>query len=335
MQKILRLLIIALGLTLFACDNEVDLSADFEDTTVVYSLLNVYDSVQYVKVNKAFLKDGENAIDLAKDADNLFYEGLDVRLIRPDRKDTFVLQPREVPKDPGVFSTEKNIVFYTNQPLRKESAKYDLYVTQSDGKQTTSSITALESVPVTRPGFDNNSNRRPVSFVRQIGGGLTYQDYEFLMNLNSNIAEVEVKIFFKYTEVVNGNNIPRTVEIPVGGVVNSELKNEQFGVIYDGENFYRSLSSLVPKNSNKKIVDLTDNIIVYVTAVDVVFNQYTFIYGPLDGLAQVRPEYTNINNGVGIFASRSTTTVTTRISDISRQELFTGQYTSGFNFSNP
>ncbi len=74
------LFLIALFASLMACDNEIDLNADYEDTTVVFGLLNANADTQFVRITRTFLEDGQSAIDLAQDANRLFYNNIDVKL---------------------------------------------------------------------------------------------------------------------------------------------------------------------------------------------------------------------------------------------------------------
>ncbi|MCK4361265.1 MAG: hypothetical protein KAV70_05930, partial [Bacteroidales bacterium] len=80
MKKInLLLVILFTGLLFSACETDVDIIADYEDVTVVYGLLN-QDSITYLKINKAFLGEG-NALIMAKVEDSSNYTGmLDVKI---------------------------------------------------------------------------------------------------------------------------------------------------------------------------------------------------------------------------------------------------------------
>ena len=82
MNKIKLHFLFVLGLlfSLGACDNDVDLTAEYEDTTVVYALINANADTQFVKVNRAFLEANTNALSLAKDANNFTYDDLNVAL---------------------------------------------------------------------------------------------------------------------------------------------------------------------------------------------------------------------------------------------------------------
>ena len=82
MKKLLLLL--ALPALLVSCSTDFDTTADYKEVMVVYGLLNQYDSVQYIKVNKAFLGDG-NALIMAENSDSINYgDILDVTLEKID-----------------------------------------------------------------------------------------------------------------------------------------------------------------------------------------------------------------------------------------------------------
>ena len=65
-------LFVAVFSTLFSCKNTLEVNAPWKETTVVYGLLNVHDTVQYIKINKAFLGNG-NEMSFAKVADSINY----------------------------------------------------------------------------------------------------------------------------------------------------------------------------------------------------------------------------------------------------------------------
>jgi len=328
MQKIKRLFILAMALGLISCDNDVDITGDFVDTTVVYALIDERADTNFVKVNKAFLEDGVNAIDLAKETDRLFYDNLEVTLESPERNDLFTLATIAKPKSPGVFSTEKNILYYTDGALAGNTV-YNLSIKQPDGKLTTASIELLPKPTITNPRFRPDQTRQPISFVSDLGGII---DYDFEFRLNAKMAQAQVHMEFFYTEIVGSNRIPRTVRIPVGIFTNTDLEAGDYSLIYKGESFFQTIAANVPDNGNVKEVALFDCLHVYVTVVDQIYTQYTSIYGPLDGIAQVRPEFTNVTNGVGLVASRTNEIAITNLNDKTREELANGSITGGLDF---
>ena len=57
-----------------ACENEVHINADYKETIVVYALLDPEDTIQYIKVNKAYLNEGIGALEAAKISDSLYLD---------------------------------------------------------------------------------------------------------------------------------------------------------------------------------------------------------------------------------------------------------------------
>jgi hypothetical protein len=48
-----------LAATLCGCSSELDINAPYKDITIVYGLLDSRDPIQFIKVNKAFLGEGD------------------------------------------------------------------------------------------------------------------------------------------------------------------------------------------------------------------------------------------------------------------------------------
>jgi len=340
MQKMPLFYLFVALMVLASCDNEVDLNADIEDTTVVYGLLDISEDTQFVKINRAFLEDGANAIQLAKETDRLFYDNLDVKMVEEGSNDTFQLSTIEKRKDEGIFSNERNVLFFTTDTLASQT-DYQLIVRQANGKTTTARSQTLRPIQLIRPGrvsLDFEDGLRSMNMVRITPSGFVYQDYEIIVRFASNISEIEVNLYFNYEEefVLNDPNsrVPRTIKIPVGSVRNTDLGSDDQTLVLGSEYFYSTIAAATPNNSNRKVVP-NGNIDLEIIAVDVIFGQYTSVYGPLDGLAQVRPEFSNINNGVGLFASRSTYRNFTFLESNSLQELRTGPITGNLNFVDP
>ena len=81
MLKLKKFVFPLLVLFIVACENEVDLNTDFEETTVVFGFLDKNADTQFVKISKTFIDDQLSAIDVAKQSDRLFYDTLEVSLI--------------------------------------------------------------------------------------------------------------------------------------------------------------------------------------------------------------------------------------------------------------
>src|SRR5215203_7429778 len=76
------ILIFFLALMLGSCSTDIETNAPWKETMVVYGFLNPNDAVQYIRISKAYLGEG-NALIMAQEADSLYYgDILDVKLER-------------------------------------------------------------------------------------------------------------------------------------------------------------------------------------------------------------------------------------------------------------
>lgn len=319
-----------LCVTLFSCDNEVILSAEYEDTTVIYGLINANADTQFIKVNRAFLDGNTNALSLARNPDRLYYDSLTVQLRDLATNGIIPLDTIVLPKEDGIFTNERNILYFTDSALLA-NRNYRLEVIQADGKLTYADAVTLDTMQVSRPQIDN-LRVRPLPLTSNNGSIL---DYNFQFSHSARVAEFEATLYLNYQEQLpNGSRVPKSIAIPIGKVVNDDLVARTDAEIeFPGRRFYETIANAIdPSNQNPKILDPQNNITIEIYAADEEFAFYADIYGPIDGLAQVRPEYTNIENGIGLFASRSRTIAKTRLSDPSRQQLRTGGITGNLNF---
>ncbi|MEQ8909870.1 MAG: hypothetical protein RIC95_11790 [Vicingaceae bacterium] len=326
-------ILLACLFALSACENEVDLTAEYVDTTVIYGLLDVNEDTQFVKVNRAFLEENTNALQLAQDPDQLFYSDITVRLVDLSNNQADTLNTVQKPKEEGIFTTEKNIVYFTTNPIFAGRG-YRLEVVKSDGQITSGRTIALDTVQIQNPNLNPASINKSVSLTRNNGQTIK-PDAKLTFRHSERIAEFKVDLIFFYTEVFpNGAEEVKYVRVPISTVVNRDLREEEVTVEFNADKFYQAIAnSIDPNNQNPKEIDGNSNLIFDIYAADVDFDFYREINGPLDGIAQVRPEYTNIENGIGLFASRSHVFAYSNLRDESRERIRTiDPRTSNLNF---
>ena len=82
-MKEIFLVLIIIVIAFTSCETDFDVNADWEETTVIYGLLDAGTELQQVKISKAFL--GEmDALQMAQYADSVNYKlgELDVRIYK-------------------------------------------------------------------------------------------------------------------------------------------------------------------------------------------------------------------------------------------------------------
>ena len=139
-MKIKNLLFLILPL-LFSCETDFDVNANWKDVTIVYGLIDPNNEDQLIKINKAYLGQGD-AIQMASISDSTNYDpsNLIVKIHRVreqvfntyDTLSTVVLTDTVLEKDDGLFSTDDNIIY----TFKKPSSFYNInsILAQQQGK---------------------------------------------------------------------------------------------------------------------------------------------------------------------------------------------------------
>jgi len=144
-------------LLLAACDTDFDVNAQWQETTVIYGLLDASTDTQYIKINKAFLGEGD-AMMMAQYSDSLNFipNHLEVRLHKLtflpllssyDTLMSIALDTTIVDKQDGLFAVDNNIIYRAVVPsgfLRNEYV-YAISVENLMSGNKVSSITEVIS----------------------------------------------------------------------------------------------------------------------------------------------------------------------------------------------
>ncbi len=352
--KILSTLVLVFVSAMFSsCENEIEINAPYEDVALVYCLLDADSTRHYIKINKLYQSLGD-AEELAKDRSAQEYEFLNGYLVELNDDGTenmavrYPLQETDtIPKDSGLFYYPDQTVYYVDGPLN-ESKSYKLFFTKPNGENVEATTRLIRKTDIPMQGT-GGYRVNGISFVGP-NGVKSSEKFTIVGPINSKIVEFIIK--FRYQDVyVGGGRSPiKTVEIPVGNftfttVRETEDEESLIEVFFNPEVFYKSIGDAVPQitgNENPAIdkrQPLSDTAIV----LDLSFADeelYTFIEvtKPSTSLLEDKPPYTNVDNGIGIAASRTNWTGAYQLSSLSYDELATGldlQLTGGRGFCNP
>ena len=334
MNLIKKGLLLASIALMAACENEVEINADFVEKTAVFGLLDVNADTQFIKINKTFLDDNTSSLELAKDPSRLFYDTtqLSVVLIEKLTNKNITLKPILKPKESGIFTNEVNIVYFSTEKLLSNET-YDLVITKPDGSQTKGSAKTVDGIRINKPRPDLD-----FSFIKKNNINPIVDDYQFELNtgLNgNNIAEIELRFNFYFKEIVSGiDSVQKVVSFPLRRLFNNNLQsNEVLTFKFDGQRFFNELEKQVPPSINptKKVISRKNSVEIEIYAADETYGFYRELNGPIDGLAQTRPEFTNIENGIGLFSSRYSGISTASFNEEMRNYLIE-TYRSNRNF---
>jgi hypothetical protein len=300
MKKVSVVLLTLVSLMLFnRCSNDVDINASYQQITVVYGLLDTNEDTTYLKINKAFLGE-DNALIMAQIPDSSeFIQKLDVKIWAEDDPQTIYTFDTTTlnNKEEGIFYNPNQQVYYSAfQPLVDKN--YKLEINLKDQQLTSETRTfEFSGFDISSPGFakkiriDDNTEPRQIEWFRK-----------------DEAPRYDVLVRFHFKEMWEGS--ADTVYRHIDWYRNTvkSTSGEYVESYYTGNTFYVALDTYVPyadADTEAKVLDrFTGKIdfIIYAGGIDLA--TYMEVNEPSSSIIQDRPDYSNIENGIGIFSSR-------------------------------
>jgi len=328
MKKILFITVTVL-LLYSSCKTDFEINAEWKDITVVYGLLSQNDKTQFIKINKAFLGDG-NALTMATNPDSCTYPPgtLDVWIeewLNNSQSRQWTLHDTTIiNKDPGTFYYPNQILYTFYADTLYENAEYRLYIkNNTNGKVISSKTPLVHNFSVIQP-----SDPQAAAFHSP-------NPYQVKWYSAENGKLYQVTIRFNYWEKIVGasDSTRKSVEWNLGTVKSQGTEGGKVMITdYYGDAFFQYLGNQIQYNANmiRRVAVPNVEFIFSVAADD--FNTYMEINAPSTGINQEKPEYTNITNGIGIFSSRFQIIKPHAMHTQSLYSLKNGQYTINLNF---
>jgi hypothetical protein len=279
---------------------------------VILGLLNQADTVQYIKINKAFLGEG-NVYQMATIHDSTNYNHLlNVTLqefTNGNQTGTFIVDTTtSIAQDPGLFSNSPNQVLYrvktpASHPL-VSNAEYRLTVVNPATGYTATGKTNLVQNPGTVT-WSGNSNPTAYDFFR-LGTTLGNQPFKLAWKSGPAGRLYQTVMRFHYTEYNLSGVSEQYVDKQFGQFVTATtIGNEDFAVALPWSEFVSLIANTVPNTPGvfKRVFGKCE-LLIYVAHDE--FNTYLQVNKPVSSITGDKPVYTNINNGIGLFSARLT-----------------------------
>ena len=332
------------GVWLEGCKNELEINAPYRESVAIYAMISTSDTVNYVRVNKVFLGEGD-ATQIAQIQDSSYFKPGEVtvyieKYLDGIKRQTIPFGETYLSLQPGVFNTNQLIYrsafkFKADTNITSSVTKdfqYKLIVKNNlTGKQytaTTKLVRSIRGCPGSLPGC----------FFRE----LPIQAYNVNIPVNGNAnvvigSVVNAKVYnFSYRfhwrdSLSDGTIIPRNQDFVIGTrITNGTLGGEQVDFSYPGSIFYNTLRDKVP-DDNSVMKRLADSISFYFDLAGEEFYLYNEINGVSGSFGQEKPIYTNIDGGaVGFFTGKYRFVFTRKFfnfSDFSQQDSVMSQIT--------
>lgn len=314
-QRFLFVFLMSLSiLILNGCDNELDVNAEWKEVPVVFGILDPNQPVNYVRIQKAFLGSEGDAFTWAGESDSLFLGNVSVKLLEMERGVTRREIPLELvngdtiglPKDTGIFATQPNYLYRCTEPIQASRTgviwSYRLIIHNENTGKIYSALTTIPgAVHVFSPfngseykvNLSDGENPLVVSYregyhvkMYDLEARFRYMEYPADDPTNFRIDSVTWNMF----------SAKKTVSLTA-----QRSKN----VLVRGATLYEILDAQLESNVNirRKAIDMG----FYFYGGGQELFTYIEVNTPSIGIVQKKPEYTNIEDGLGIFSAKHTT----------------------------
>ena len=298
--------------TNFGCSNDIDVLADYQESAVVYGLLDPSQSVQFIKINKVFTNPNASAADVAKVSDSLYFDSLTPQLVEIETgRKIKLLRANVLLKDSGVFATSPNYLYATKEKIysRNPSNSSQLlhYRLEFTLPATKKLITAVSNCP------DSILLNSPLTVRSQITPSIDFVPDKtfkiiYLSPTNSKLADAY--FLFNYIEVnkIDTNvKVKKTVRWRLLNNLRTidDLGGEQVTTTIASNSFYDLIKASIAPDPNvfRRLLPCR----MELTVGNLELDNYIQAAEPSIGIVQKQTEYTNVKNGMGIFASRRVT----------------------------
>lgn len=339
------------GIALFAaCSTDVEINAPYDSKSIVFGLLDSKADTQFVKINKTFLGDGNN-LEYALIRDSSEYrfsafETLEVEeVVNGNITNSFSLDTITVNNKSvnGIFYGPRQTVYYFKTPASglNQQAKYRFKAVFNNGEDALNAETdIIENAFINGDQSDNIELPNPyLTDMNELAGANTldngvFPNVNFKWNATDGAARYEATLRFYYTEVVYTNgtfsqvqsSTVKYVDWALGDFETAETDgSDDFSAFFSGQSFFTAVRGQVdvvqPNQFIRRYVGylLPDNNAPQ-PAFDFLLNVaneelhvYLNVTEPVTGIIQERPVYTNVANGLGLFAARITQGVYRRL----------------------
>ena len=328
------LAVVACTLLGMGCNEEVELNAPYKSTTIVFGLIDpdpnsdgVFNALdtQWVRITRTFLGDGNNN-NYAAIRDSSEYKESDfvskvVQQINAngDVTETYELTAVTVANKSvnGIFYGPEQTLYYFTAPngIDTESRyRIALDFAQKDDVSAITEVVRNEEINFLTPQVDGS-----VTLAQSSGGNITYPTTSSIKwNPAENVTSYSATLRFYYTEFAyettewTGTPIvtQRYIDFPLGSI-NPEGVESSITLRFNARSFFTFLQGKIEANPLiKRVIGVagestTRPLDLMLAMGSGQLSTYIEVNSPVSGVVQERPIHTNINNGLGLWASRS------------------------------
>jgi hypothetical protein len=301
-------IILAILFTFFSCSNDFQLTENGKEIPVVYGLLSQADTAIYVRIEKTFLNEEIEPKILSQDPNNFYFDNIVVELTNIKTLKSYTLKKVDgnkegYPRDNGVFAQSPNYLYklHSNEIVGGklgDNVEYELTVKLEDGSVLTKARTivlrAMSEKDITSPGA---SASLAIDYSKDLNIGFRADPKAFIHDLF---------LYIYYTEEKNGNVEEKVIKWNMAKNFEANQPNNlNINFAINGRVFYEFLKSNLTEDQfvNRFLKSAS----IEIASGGLEIRDYVNIVQANLGITSSGevPTYTNIENGIGLFSSRT------------------------------
>lgn len=296
-----------------SCKEDIDLIGSFEETAVIYGLLDQSEDIHMIKITRAFIGPGD-ATEIAQIPDSSYFQSVVGTVTEyidgvPGRIFTLTDTLVENKDTNGAFYAPQQKLYYfatlPSEPLLG-NAEYELNLLINNGEFSVNGRTVMVN------GITNNitAQTQPFKFITN-NAAQEYKSSPVTVNnlALANAHQVNVTLKVEFTEWRGTETTIKSFDWKIGEAVINGESSKTFSA--NGELFYELMRD---NCTDDPTIDKRtfNSITTIITGGAEDFVSYMLINEPSSSLAQSKPTFTNLTatNGhevIGIFSARETT----------------------------
>ncbi|XOV67316.1 MAG: hypothetical protein ACFHU9_17000 [Fluviicola sp.] len=346
-------------LSLNACNDKVDVIGDFQETAVVYGLLDQSDSIHFIKITRAFVGPG-NALEISKIPDSNYFQNISVSITEElpggaiGRTWTLFDTLVDTKETNGVFYApeQKVYAFYTHEKDNSDSptfaplntlAKYNLHIMIDEGQESQFEVYGSTQIV---SGITTSTDAPHYQFKFAEDANVTGEYRASVMFVNTgNAALINSTLFIDVKSFHGNDSLVKRIKWKLGENATDNGTTAVFSV--NGESFFELIDQALEDESINVTRRVIEGITVEVVGGSEDLYTYILVNKPNNSLTQNKPTFTNLSAtnehpAIGLFSSRYTRRVyhpmvgnnqSTRCIDyLSSMELCIGPITGSYSF---
>ena len=329
---------LCLVLVVTACTNKFELYSYDGDTTIVYAVLDANADTNYFKITKSFLGNA-NELGQSYEANNYKYDEIDVKFIgyfdNSDKIDTIQLDTvsKFIPyNENSHFYTGMRQVYYFTDRKIQLGKEYQLIVLRySDGKISSAKIKMTNAVSFLKP-YPN----KKLSFRGRLDS-IVWVVNDPATNNHTTAAYFDINGYFHYKELLPGTT--DTVDQVITWNMYSGLPQNMLSAYGYYLAYYTPKSLFDILGSNKYLQDNSPYgvqrwIGKFEYCISSIGNELYnyYLINNSYSLIQDVPNYSNIENGIGLMSSRTANRSFHTIEQVTRKKIC-NEFNYGFIYN--